>query len=386
MKNILVMLLVLTVLLMAACQIQTSIPTEPPIQPTNGPADTSPTDSIEDPRFAEFDTLFGDFSSWYNRALLCEYASPTDIALSELFYNGFRDESHKPTDAEWEALKDHPDLLWMGDMMRLPAEKMDQVLTQYFGIHLTDVKKSGFDYLVYLESTNCYYMVNSDAHSIYNFKTTGIETLDGGNIRMSYEADGVSCVAVLKPVGNGYQILSNKMIGHPVAAGDILLKEYEALFADAESWYRQALICQYASPSQINLKAFFYNGFEDEDRTPTDEEQAALQSMPGIDLNLDLIRLPAEKMDAVLNKVFDFRLSWLDATAFEGLVYLESTNCYYHTTSDTRRTERFEVTGADMQLDYRKVRLYYTLDDGQTYAVMIWPLSSGYRILSNQKA
>jgi hypothetical protein len=165
------------------------------------------------------------------------------------------------------------------------------------------------------------------------------------------------------------------------------LKEYETLFADKESWYRQALICQYEKPSQFNIKEFFYNGFADESRTPTAEERKALENMPGIDLNMDLIRLPVDKMNQVLQNVFDdISLNGIDESGFEGLVYLESTNCYYHTASDVRKVENFRIIKADMQLEWGRVRLYYTVGDGQTYVVKVWPIANGnYYILSNRK-
>ena len=136
--------------------------------------------------------------------------------LKELFYNGFSDESAKPTDAEWEELKDLPGFDINFDLVRLPVDKMNQVLTQYFGITLEDVNAAGFEGLVYLESTDCYYRMCTDASVVENFKATAVEELEDGTVRLSYTGTSYvlgsngAGVAVLKSVGDGYQIISNQ--------------------------------------------------------------------------------------------------------------------------------------------------------------------------------
>lgn len=168
-------------------------------------------ESIESKEHA-METLFGDYNSWYNRALVCEYTSPEELRLVKFFYRGFADEPQQPTDQEWAQLKDQPGFEENFDLFRLPVDKMNTVLTQYFGITLEDVKPEGFENLVYLESTNCYYFMATGALIAENFTALGVGEMDDGTICVEYQcaypANTVFEV-MMKPSGDGYQILSN---------------------------------------------------------------------------------------------------------------------------------------------------------------------------------
>ncbi len=223
MKKMLILLLTLC-LLLAACAPANDTPdtSKDPNQGISNPNPADPDQDIgnpnlpEDPRLAAFNTLFGDLSSWYNRALTSLFATPTQIALDRLFYNGFPGESRTPTDAEWEKLKDQPGFDINLDLHRLPADKMNQVLTQYFGITLENVEANGFKGLVYLEGTNCYYRMGTDVALTENFAAVRIEDMDDGTIRLYYTANSLALgnngagVVTLKSVDNQWQILSNQ--------------------------------------------------------------------------------------------------------------------------------------------------------------------------------
>lgn len=189
---------------------QTSTETQTPVETQSPTENTLPMEK----ELEAFNTLFGNMAGWYNRALLCQYTSPTELKLEKVFYLGFADESKKPTDAEWAELKDQPGFDSNYDLIRLPVDKMNQVLTQYFGITLDDIQDSGFDNLVFMESTKCYYHMITDVEAVENFKATAVETQSDGSIRMSYTAgsDNTAFVAVLMPDGDGYKILSNKQV------------------------------------------------------------------------------------------------------------------------------------------------------------------------------
>ena len=193
----------------------TDAPTEAPTEvPTEKPTEES-TEESTDPSAElkqELQALFGNYQDWYNRTLISEYDSPKYINLSQLFYNGFKDEPHVPTDAEWAELKDKPgfeESTW--ELIRLPVSKIDAVLKQYFGITLKDIKKPKFDGFVYLESTDCYYTMHTDVWFAENFKVIAAEKQYNSIVRMTYTVgDGQYIyVAELKAVDGGYQILSN---------------------------------------------------------------------------------------------------------------------------------------------------------------------------------
>ena len=216
MKKMLVLLLTLCVLL-AACAPANDTPdiTGDPSQGTGDSTgtkdpmdDPNPTDDPKDLRLAEFDALFGNTDSWYNLALTSLYTDPGQINLKRLFYSGFPLESQNPTDAERQELKNQSGIKFYWELMRLPVEKMNQVLTQIFGITIEDVDASGFDGLVYLESTNSYYHSVCDKEYAKNFKATRVESMEDGNVRLYYTASSratehdetKACVAVLKLV------------------------------------------------------------------------------------------------------------------------------------------------------------------------------------------
>lgn len=160
----------------------------------------------------EINELFGNLASWYNRAIVSGYSDPTQIDLKLLFYVGFDGESRDPTDEEWEQLKDHRGFHEYMDLMRLPADKMNQVLMDLFGITLEDVDDAGFKNLVYLESTGCYYHMVTDFACVENFKAKDIEINANGTITVYYTANwGTEYRMTLVWHGEGYRILSNEI-------------------------------------------------------------------------------------------------------------------------------------------------------------------------------
>lgn len=189
--------------------------TEPAMVPTTEPSDLPVPSTTEVPttvsaELEAYNALFGDWKSWYNRALTCQYASPKELDLLTFFYCGFADERTK-TDAEWEALKDLQGFNENYDFFRLPVDKINEVLSVYFGITLEDVESAGFKELAYLESTNCYYFMATGARIAESFAAISAETSADGNITLRYTLwnDPEVFAVVLRPTDDGYIILSN---------------------------------------------------------------------------------------------------------------------------------------------------------------------------------
>jgi hypothetical protein len=161
---------------------------------------------------AKLNMLFGQMNTWHNSALVSQYAFPEEIKLYQLFYNGFAEESREPTDEEWEELKDEPGFTIEYDLLRLPADRMNQVLTDLFGITLEDVEPAGFENLVYLESADCYYMMHTDAWFLSDFNAIGLQYMEDGSICVVYNTAGwedTLYMLTLMPSGDSYKILSN---------------------------------------------------------------------------------------------------------------------------------------------------------------------------------
>ncbi len=338
----------------------------------------------------EFDALFGDMNSWYNRALTSQYVNPTQVNLELLFYNGFPDESSKPTDAEWEELQNKPGFDIHYDLERLPAEKMNQILSQYLGITLADVETTGFYGLVYLESTNCYYRMGTDAEVVDNFKATAVEALANGTVRLCYTSgyENTAYVAMLKPTGNGYQILSNLRADNN--GEDPRLATFDSLFGNTDYWYNKALTSLYTDPSKVSLKWMFYCGF------PGEKEWAINEEEQTIDIPYQfLMRLPVDKLNTVLTQLFGINLEDMDVSAFKGLVYLDSTSCYYHSipnTSEEENAKNFNATRVE-SLEDGTVRVYYTAyslatgyDKTEECVAVLKLVNGQWQILANLRA
>ena len=157
----------------------------------------------------------------------------------------------------------------------------------------------------------------------------------------------------------------------------------EALFADLSGWYNAALTSQYTNPSDLNLMLFFSAGFPDQPQTPTDEEWAALSQLPGFYPEMDLIRLPAAQMDAVLTQYFGILLDDMAESAFAGLVYLDSTDCYYFMATGPIRIEGFKATATNV-LEDGTIQLQYQSASGISGTAILIQVGDQYLILSNQ--
>lgn len=206
MKKLLCMISILSLLLLAACDKAPQSESADPDTLTTGnsPSTTISTSTSPDNDPALFTELFSDLSGWYNAALTSEYTEPAKINLKLLFNLGFSDESRAPTDAEWAELEGQPGFDENFDLFRLPAEQMDAVLTQYFGITLEEMDESAFDGLVYLESTDCYYFMGTGAHRIEGFCLVRTAEQDDGTIQIEYTSDsGVSGIVTVYVTSDG---------------------------------------------------------------------------------------------------------------------------------------------------------------------------------------
>ena len=90
-------------------------------------------------------------------------------------------------------------------------------------------------------------------------------------------------------------------------------------------------------------------------------------------------------MNEVLTAYFGVTLEDLPESCFEGLAYLESTNCYYLCHSDFNSVLGFQAVSLEKKAD-GSICVYYTLlDSDSIFAVTLMPNETGHRILSNVK-
>lgn len=169
---------------------------------------------------ATLQELFGGYTSWYSQALTSEYSRPEDVDLGMLFYRGvpLDSSSVEPTADEVSELA-KLSVMWSSEntcdlpTQRISTAQMNEILEQYFGISLDETTGNGLDWLTYLEDTDCYYTRHSSTNAI-SPEITAAYLLEDGTIAMYYMESRIigNSLAILKPVGDGYQILSNKAI------------------------------------------------------------------------------------------------------------------------------------------------------------------------------
>ena len=409
MKKHIALLLILCTCLLAACQqvqppatdsggrgstpVQTTGAPSPTTKPSTVPTQpTEPTEPIDE-ELAKFNALFGYEGGWYNLALFRQYTNPSKIDLMAVFHQGFEEESKEPTDAEWEQLKDQPGFNIDEDLMRLPVDRMNQVLMHMFGITLEDVDESGFEGLVYLESTNCYYHMTDDAWSVRGFNAFDLETLEDGKIRVYYTRGGstVYCVTVM-PRGDGFIILSNITWPAPTAqplpdTPTEVLEEFNALFGNLDSWYNKALYYEYTTPTETLDWEIFSGAFREESNQISDSEIAELKAKyPDYAELIEYVhitRLPVERINQVLTQLFGITLADMDDSLVSGLPYLERTDCYYLLGGGSAGAMEFNAVAVEY-MDDGSVRVYYTADwESTVRCVTLMPYGDSYRILSN---
>ena len=219
-----------------------------------------------------------------------------------------------------------------------------------------------------------------------------VEHMSDGTVKVEYTINRTEQknILTLKPNGEDYLILSNdyNVIDDPEMA------MYHALF-EHDVWERNPYVYatghEYSSPHELKLKAFYDGGFEGEHEL-TDAEYAELKALakyPDIfGLVGDFNRLPKDKMNAELQAVFGISLADLPDSAFEGLTYLKSTDCYYFSQSAPTSTPRISNFLSIEHNDDGTVTLGYdhTFDDTIKRKITLKPNGDSYLVLSNVKA
>ena len=399
------------------------VPTDP--QPTDPvPTDPEPTDPEADPMdwfpkdidtdantSAIFQDLFS-YGSWHAQALYAAFDDPRDIDLHNFFY-GVKFQDEAPLTQEERdavvAMSGNDMCSWM-DGARFPVEKMNRTLQEVFGCSLDDMHDDVLRAMYYLESTNSYYYFNSGSKDVGRIYVVGTKTLDNGNMEVyytrGYELDpteySLRGVVTLKPAGYSYYILSNyysedgtwpeEETAKPIDPwlvvpdqfpDDLITSEaslavFQRLF-DTNKWFRHALCHQYDDPRDMSLYRFFYDSSIVHKDGISDAERAALLEKTGLKHFPDnkVYRLSAEKMDAVLKKVYGISLDEVHEGYFYSLHYLESTDSYYYYSCSTAPVSKVYVLGI-RTLENGNTEVYYSY---RTFRD--WPIAYGYLTLRN---
>ena len=147
-----------------------------------------------------------------------EYSDPRDISLSYFFREGDQEEfeDSRMTNEEWEFIQSVDPNADVFDWYRISSEDMNHILQTCFGLSLLDMHAVDLEFLHYWEETDCYYHgTTSPAPRAEDLRIIAGTHLDDETLEVHYTtARGLSgeydeFVAILKPVEDGYHILSN---------------------------------------------------------------------------------------------------------------------------------------------------------------------------------
>lgn len=127
------------------------------------------------------------------------------------------------------------------------------------------------------------------------------------------------------------------------------------LFQNPSGWYTKALTSIYSAPEQVDIAAFFADGFPYEsDVPPTDQEWELLKDVEGFRRDENFRRMKKSAMDEVLMTVFGITLDQTQGVGLDRLTYLEETDCYYFMSSkfETPQIWIDETTARPDYLEY----------------------------------
>lgn len=157
-----------------------------------------------------------------NLALSSFYDCPEKVDLYQLFYNGFGLEIQEPDREFVKQAVQGTDLdIDSYDLIKLPAEEMNEILTKYFGITLEQSEKVGLDKFYYCEEKDTYYLAHNDA-LINEIEIREAFYEEDGSLCVIYTNASVydyydneehlkECVARLEKAGEEYLFLSNAL-------------------------------------------------------------------------------------------------------------------------------------------------------------------------------
>lgn len=195
---------------------------------SNTLADTVPSSAsapdnrpVNGPELTYFNELFfnGDYFNFNNQFLSSIYASPEEIDLFELFYNGagFDEDISDEELAQVGYFDENGELVC--DVDKISRTTIDSVLLSYTGYTLEDTSKTGLEQFEYLSDYDAYYHSHGDTNYRPVVTITAGEWKDG-LIHLYYEdtfyGGGWKCVTLMDTEYGGYWFVSNLPCEKPI--------------------------------------------------------------------------------------------------------------------------------------------------------------------------
>lgn len=179
----------------------------------------------------------------------------------------------------------------------------------------------------------------------------------------------------------------------PKALSDEEIADFNTEFFNGETVkMNNMLLCsEYDTPEEINLFELFYNGVYNSMSggwTAGDVPEEELVLLAEFDSSapyLDVIKITANEMEAVLQEKLGLSLEETGKTGLENFYYLEEYDSYYLIHGDTN-FDQCTVTSGTWESD-DKLTLKYTKEyEGGQWVVTLQKTDAGYRFVSNRRA
>lgn len=201
----------------APSETETTAPTEPPVREDGERLTDQQIQSYQQLFTRQLDSYTIHPYNLYNIAMTIEFASPEEIDLSMFFENGFVD-LRQLTEEEQTWLEEQG-YSSSRDMYALPASRMNEILTQYFGLTIEETNGVGLNSLPYNAELDRYYTDPGGVRFMANFEITDGYAYENGLVRLYYINNfGDEYVFTMQSNSNeggyGYRFLSNLPTGN----------------------------------------------------------------------------------------------------------------------------------------------------------------------------
>lgn len=159
--------------------------------------------------------------------------------------------------------------------------------------------------------------------------------------------------------------------------------------AETNKMNNMLLSSEYVTPEEIDLFELFYNGFYNSVRgswsQAGEEELALLAELDDAAIYLDVMKVTAEEMEAVLQEKLGLSLEETQKKGLENFYYLEEYDSYYLVHGDTNFdwctvTSGIRESGDRLTLEYTKEY------EGGQWVVTLQKADDGYLFVSNRRA
>lgn len=168
--------------------------------------------ALSENEIIEFNSgFFNSESDTMNNMLLSsEYGEPGEIDLFQLFYNGINRTAGEISAEELELLTEKDSSAPYLDIVKIPAEEMENFLQEKLGIGLEETEKKGLDQFHYLEKYDSYYVVAGDTNYERCTVVSGFWESDD-TLRLEYtrESGEDRWEVTLRKGKDGYLFVSN---------------------------------------------------------------------------------------------------------------------------------------------------------------------------------